>query len=297
MARLKASIQRVSRCPALPRRPAEGHKGLFGRVLVVGGNGDMIGAPVFAGTAALRMGSGLVQIAVPERNIGLCLSITPELIGLGLGDSPVEPSLIEAAEKADAIVIGPGLGQGDGARKRLARLWRLEKPVVVDADGLNLIAAMGKWPGDFAAKAVLTPHPGEMGRLIPLIGKRDVPTDEAGRIKLAVAAAVAFGQVIVLKGARTVVTDGKRVFVNDTGDSTLSKAGTGDVLSGMIGCLLGQKMDRFDAAALGVHLHGLAGEFAGKIHGQRCALAREVIDAIPEAVRSIERGGRRKLPR
>jgi ADP-dependent NAD(P)H-hydrate dehydratase len=285
----RSLLHQIKKCPPLPKRPLEGHKGLFGRVLVVGGSDDMIGAPVFAGTAALRMGSGLVQIAVPQGNVAICLSITPELVGLGLGAKPVEATLIEAAEKADALVMGPGLGQSDAACQRLARLWQLDKPMVIDADGLNLIAAHRHWPKDFKARAVLTPHPGEMGRLIQLLGKKDVPTDEEGRIDLAVETAIAFGQIIVLKGHRTIVTDGRQFYVNDTGDSTLSKAGTGDVLSGMIGCLLGQKLDPFAAACIGVHLHGLAGEIAGKLHGRRCTLAREVIDAIPEAVRSIPR--------
>ena len=275
----------IDAIPALPPRPVEGHKGLFGRVLVVGGNEDMIGAPVFAGTAALRLGSGLVQIAVPRSNLAICLSITPELVGLGLGKPAAETELWKAAEKADAIVLGPGLGQSRAARDRLRRLVRMDKPMVVDADGLNLIAAEKKWPAYFKARAVLTPHPGEMERLAKLIGRSEVPTDEAGRIHLATQAASAFGQIIVLKGHRTIVTDGRRVYVNTTGDSTLSKAGTGDVLSGMIGCLLGQKMEPFDAAILGVHLHGVAGEIAGKRWGRRCALARDVIEMISQAVR------------
>src|SRR6185437_2585194 len=103
-------MTRVAQVPPLPPRPVEGHKGLFGRVLVVGGNEDMIGAPVFAGTAALRLGSGWVQIAVPRSNLAICLSITPELVGLGLGTASAEKALTSAAEKADAIVLGPGLG-------------------------------------------------------------------------------------------------------------------------------------------------------------------------------------------
>src|SRR5207248_3696097 len=113
------------------------------------------------------------------------------------------------------------------------RLARLDKPMVVDADGLNMLSTERRWPSYFKARAVLTPHPGEMARLGKLIGRTDVPGDEQGRIDLAAQAATAFGQVVLLKGHHTVVTDGRRVYVNDTGDSTLSKAGTGDVLSGM----------------------------------------------------------------
>src|SRR3954454_18059456 len=160
--------QNVTVAAPLPDRPSSGHKGLFGRVLVVGGNDGMIGAPVLAGTAALRMGSGLVQIAVPRSILPHALSITPELIGIALGKGAGKDQLPEAAEPADSIVIGPGLGRTPEAMGRLTRLVRLEKPMVVDADGLNLLASQQKWPGYFKANAVLTPHPGEMKRLTKL---------------------------------------------------------------------------------------------------------------------------------
>jgi ADP-dependent NAD(P)H-hydrate dehydratase len=277
-------MQPLTQPPRLPERPADGHKGMFGRVLVVGGHDEMIGAPVLAGTAALKMGAGLVQIAVPRSILAACLSITPELIGLGLGKGVSKNRLLAAAEKADALVIGPGLGQSPEAAKRLYRLVRLEKSMVIDADGLNLIASLRKWPDYFRGRAVLTPHPGEMARLAPLFGASKVPTDDQGRIQIATEAAEAFGQVVVLKGHRTVVTDGTRVYLNGTGDSSLSKAGTGDVLSGIIGALLGQKMDRFDAASAAVWLHGTAGEIAGRRLGLRSVLARDVIDSLPQAV-------------
>ena len=277
-------MQRTDSPPALPPRPRDGHKGTFGRVLVVGGNDGMIGAPVLAGTAALRMGAGLVQLAVPRSILAACLTITPELIGLGLGKAAGKDQLLEAGQKADAIVIGPGLGRTPEAEARLTRLVRLEKPMVIDADGLNILSGMKRWPTYFKAKAVLTPHPGEMGRLGGLIGRKDVPGDEEGRIAIASEAASAFGQVVVLKGERTVVADGRRAYVNSTGNSTLSKAGTGDVLSGIMGTLLAQQMERFDAACLAVHLHGKAGEIAGDKLGMRCALAREIVDALPTAI-------------
>src|SRR4051812_41786412 len=125
-------MQRITLLPPLPPRPVEGHKGLFGRVLVVGGNEGMIGAPVLAGTSALRMGAGLVQIAVPRSILSTALSITPELIGLGLGKAAGKDELLQAGEDADAIVIGPGLGKTPEALARLTRLVRLERPMVVD---------------------------------------------------------------------------------------------------------------------------------------------------------------------
>jgi NAD(P)H-hydrate epimerase len=281
-------MERIDHPPPLPPRPVEGHKGLFGRVLVVGGNDGMIGAPVLAATSALRMGAGLVQIAVPRAILGHCLSITPELIGIGLGKAAGKDQLLEAAEKADAVVIGPGLGRTPEAVARVQRLVRLEKPMVIDADALNVLAGQKRWPTYFKAWSVLTPHPGEMARLGKLFGRTDVPSDEDGRIDIARKAAKAFGQIVVLKGDRTVVTDGDRIYVNHTGDSSLSKAGAGDVLCGIIVTLLAQEMDLFDAACAGVHLHGRAGEIAGKKLGRRSVLARDVIDSISDAIADRE---------
>jgi ADP-dependent NAD(P)H-hydrate dehydratase len=282
-------MTRIISPPSLPPRPRDGHKGMFGRVLVVGGSDGMIGAPTMAGRSALRLGAGLVEIAVPKSILAAALMITPELIGLGLGKATAKEKLIDSAEKADAVVIGPGLGQSPDALLRLQRLVRLEKPMVIDADALNLLSKQKRWPAYFKANAVLTPHPGEMKRLAKLLGRDEVPTDDAGRIDIAAQAANAFGQIIVLKGGRTVVTDGTRVYLNHTGDSSLSKAGTGDVLSGMIGTLLAQQMDRFDAACAAVYLHGRAGEIAGEKLGMRCVLAHDVIAAIPVAAGEYER--------
>ncbi len=277
-------VQMVKEPPGLPDRPVDGHKGTFGRVLVVGGSRGMIGAPVLAGTAALRMGSGLVQIAVPKSILNAAISITPELIGIGLNRSTWKEHLLRAADAADVIVVGPGMGQGPEATERLLQLVRFDRPMVVDADGLNLLAKRRTWPTFFTARAVLTPHPGEMARLARMLGRSDVPAEDEGRLRLAAEAARALGQVVVLKGHRTVVTDGLRAYVNHTGDSTLAKAGSGDILSGMIGSLLGQGMCGFEAGALGVWLHGRAGEIAGQRVGQRSALARDVAAAIGEAI-------------
>src|SRR5262249_17900086 len=148
---------------------------------IVGGNEEMIGAPVLAGTAALRSGAGLVQIALPQSVLPAALSICPELIGMGLAADQSDQSrdtrrLIDAAEKCDALVIGPGLGTSNLARDRLMALIALEKPSVLDADALNLLAAMKSWPSAACkAKCVLTPHPGEMRRLAALL-----PLERAG---------------------------------------------------------------------------------------------------------------------
>ncbi|HET6248220.1 MAG TPA: NAD(P)H-hydrate dehydratase [Tepidisphaeraceae bacterium] len=282
-------MERITQLPPLPSRPADGNKGMFGRVLIVGGNDEMIGAPALAGKSALRAGAGLVQIAVPQRILAAALAITPELIGLALPKGTGKAKLLEAAEKADAVVVGPGLGRSPNAEDRVERLVRLEKAMVIDADALNILAAGKKWPAYVKASAVLTPHPGEMARLGKLFGRTEVPKDEEGRISIAIEAAKTFQQVIVLKGKGTVITDGVRVYINTTGDSSLSKAGTGDVLSGIVGTFLAEKMDHFDAACAAVWIHGRAGEIAGQKLGTRCVLAHDVIDALPAAIAEYEK--------
>jgi NAD(P)H-hydrate epimerase len=254
-------------------------------VLIVGGNVEMIGAPILAGGAALRTGSGLVQVAMPGEVLATALTVVPELIGLGLKDARANlQKLVEAADHANVIVVGPGMGHSKAVSDRIKLLIGLDKPMVVDADALNYLASLKAWPKSFKARAVLTPHPGEMQRLGKFLGNQTIPTEDDARIELAVSAARKFRQTIVLKGHRTVVTDGKQVYVNNTGDSSLSKAGAGDVLSGIIASLIGQKMPIFEAACAGVHLHGLAGELAGKKLGKACVLARDVIDAISPAL-------------
>lgn len=304
-------VERIEQPAALPLRAADGNKGTFGRLLVVGGSDEMIGAPVLAGMAALRAGAGLVQVAMPKSVLAAGLSVCPELIGMGLEGAGANVRLVEEAAKADAMVVGPGLGMAEAAKERLRVLVGIDKPMVVDADALNLLSKLNKWPtATFKARAVLTPHPGEMRRLASLLPLREagawagapgatssgagtaagpIPSSDAEREKVAVAAARTFGQVIVLKGHRTVVTDGKRVYVNTTGDSTLAKAGTGDILSGVLGALLGQGMERFEAATLAVWLHGRAGELAGAEYGKRSALGREVIECLAAAIAEREK--------
>lgn len=265
----------------LPNRPKHGQKGLFGRVLVLGGCESMPGAPALAGIAALVCGAGLVQIATPEKNLQTTLSFCPELIGLPLQNKPNLTPLLEAAEKADALVIGPGLGTSTLAKQRVMALLRLKKPAVIDADALNILAFAKQTQIHLAA--VLTPHPGEMVRLVKHFcpGIKSIPTEIAKRTQLAKQAALFFKQTLLLKGYPTIVTDSVRIFKNKTGDSSLSKAGTGDVLSGVIGCLLAQGMDPFEAGSLGAWIHGKAGELAGQALTRRCPLAQDVIGMIP----------------
>lgn len=247
----------------------------------------MIGAPAFAGASAFRTGAGLVQIATPKAVLPFSLLVEPELIGLA---SPAPKKKWDAATNAaDAIVVGPGLGQLNHARELVRHALRLDRPLVLDADALNLLAAGKRWPAKVTARCVLTPHPGEMLRLGALFAKTKQSSDPEDRLDTATRAARAFGQVIVLKGAGTIVTDGTRYYVNRTGDTSLSKAGTGDVLTGICATLLAQKMDPFDAACSAVWIHGKAGEIAGSRVTPRSTTARDVVDAVGSACVEYEK--------
>jgi hydroxyethylthiazole kinase-like uncharacterized protein yjeF len=276
--------------PLLPERPADGHKGTFGRVLIIGGSRAMVGAPVLSGRAALRMGSGLVQLAFDDLMHTASIAACPELIGLPGANKLT--SLISTAKLSDAIVVGPGWGQSPANKKTLLALLKLEANLVIDADALNLLATQKSWPAT-KASCVLTPHPGEMARLAKALKLGNVETDDESRIRVATALAKKAKSVVVLKGFRTVVVDSANPndpYLNATGDSSLSKAGTGDVLAGMIASLIGQGMTPYHGACLAVYLHGRAGEIAGQSLGPRSVLASDVIDAIFAAIRSYESG-------
>lgn len=274
-------MQRIVRLPPLAARPADGHKGTFGRLLIVGGGTEMIGAPAFCGQAAYHAGAGYVQLATPREALLHVLALCPQAIGLALPSD----AFAAAIDKADAVAIGPGLGQLADARELVSAVLNGGKPSVIDADALNLIAAGANWPAEVSARCVLTPHPGEMKRLGKLFGKTEQSsTDEDDRIDTACRAARAFEQIIVLKGHRTVVTDGTKVYINRTGSTALAKAGSGDILSGITGALLAQKnADPFSAACTAVWVHGKAGEIAGHRVGQRSAVATDIIAAIGQA--------------
>ena len=238
---------------------------MFGRVLVVGGNDGMI-RPRPGGHVGSRVGSGLVQSRCRGRSSALT-AITPELIGLGLGKAAGKDQLLEAAEKADAVVIGPGLGQTPEAEGRLTRLVRLDKPMVVDADGLNLLSKMKRWPTWFKARAVLTPHPGEMARLGKLIGRTDVPADEPGRIGIRRRPPRRSARGAV-KGYGTSSPTAARVtgIAPATAPSPKPAPATSSAASS---ALLGQDLDPFDAAVPG----RLAPRPSRRTRGQRSASA------------------------
>jgi len=258
------------------RRDSDSHKGTYGHVLVAAGSRTMTGAGWLSSAAALRSGAGLVTWAVPDRVLEPLIGVQPELMLAGMPDggtggwSAVDPEALAAeAGRRDALVVGPGFGKvpqagTPGGRGWLRRLWDAlppELPLVVDADALNHVAEAGDfaaWPKRPGA-AVFTPHPGEMARLAGL-ETREVQRD---RIGVAQSYARKHGVVLVLKGARTVVAlPTGEAYVNPTGNPGMSTGGTGDVLAGIIGGLLAQRLPAPAAAALGVYIHGEAGDRA-----------------------------------
>ncbi|MCW8133249.1 MAG: NAD(P)H-hydrate dehydratase [Planctomycetota bacterium] len=291
----------INRPPPLPRRAPDANKGDCGKVLVVGGSRGMSGAPCLAARGAYRGGAGLVKVAVPESIWDLAAGSFEEITTAGLpetregalGRKAVKPAL-DLAEWADVVVMGMGMGRDDETIDFLRRvLEELKKPIVLDADGLY---AFGGRQLTFLAKTqenhkerplVLTPHPGEMGRLWD-VSTVDVQDD---RRMAAETLARAVHCVAVLKGKDTLVADVTRTYCNATGNPGMATGGTGDVLAGLIGALLGQNMPAFEAACLGVHLHGLAGDLAAKRLGPWSMMARDLADDLGLAFR--KHAGRR----
>ena len=278
--------------PRLPDRPSDGHKGTFGRLLVVAGSRGMSGAACLAGAAGLRGGAGLVYVAVPDGILSIVAGFEPSYLTVPLTDDDAGridggalETIFEAAAGKDAVAIGPGLGQSAGLRLIVTELYRiLDVPLVVDADALNLLAKSVDRLGDHAGPRIMTPHVGEFARLT------GASIDEILTNREAIAASFAVDHqlTLVLKGPATIVTDGQRVAVNKSGNSGLATGGTGDVLTGIIGSLLAQGMGAFDAARLGVHLHGTAGDCAAAVLGERALIASDLLAAVGSAWQQLE---------
>lgn len=308
--------------PRLPARPPVSHKGTFGTVLVLGGRAGaargsepqsgpvMIGAPAFAATAALRAGAGLVKMLVPRPIAGSALEICPSATAIGLPVDTEGVILPSAAAEvldrelltASALVVGPGLGNGDAAEQLVYRILQHdEAPLVVDADALNAMAGMGLNGHTLKARAVLTPHPGEFARLAHGLKISHSPIDPGARPEACAAMARALGCIVALKGAGTVVSDGHRTWVCSRGHPCLATGGTGDVLAGLIGGLIAQfllprgpplgkagGLDLYDCARIGVEAHARAGEaWAGAHHASAGLLATELAGLLPEELEQM----------
>lgn len=293
----------------LPPRPPHAHKGTFGSVLVVGGSASFAGAPYFAGAAAYRSGCGLVTLAVPHGIQRSLVALLPEATWLplpeadGALDAPAAADVAAAWGAYTAVVLGPGLTTRPGARAFVEALLDAAgggradagasagqrrsppPPMVVDADALNIVAELDGGPARLPPRSVLTPHPREMARLTG-IGVDDVNAD---RIGCARRAASAWGHVVVLKGAYTVVADPSgHTTVNPFAVPALATAGTGDVLGGVIAGLMAQALDGHTAAVAATHLHALAGEIAAGFAGARGVMAGDVLAAVAGALEELE---------
>ena len=283
--------------PKLSARPADSHKGDYGRVLVLGGSRGMAGAPALAGIAALRSGAGLVTVASPASIQPTVAAFSPCLMTVplvededGVMDLANVVDLAGAGESFDVWAIGPGLGRSEGVAELVARLYRdVPRPMVVDADGLNaLAAALKRNPQALnkpAAPRVLTPHPGEMARLEVGATSQSVNADRLGTARRF---ARERGVFVVLKGARTVVArpDGL-LMVCPTGNPGMATAGTGDVLTGMLVGLLAQGVPSWEAACAATYLHGAAGDLAAGRLGFAGMIAGDLIEQIPYAIQTV----------
>ena len=282
----------------LPRRPRSAHKGDFGRVLAIAGSVGMTGAACLCAEAALRVGAGLVTVGCPaslndilETKLTEAMTFPlPETYNRSLDTRALAP-ILELAEQADAVAIGPGLSREPETAVLVRRLVaRVGTPMVIDADGLNALADAGGILEGEHAPAVLTPHPGEMARLM------GVTTDSVQdkRAHFAEAAANRCGCVIVLKGACTLIAEsGRPLTVNPTGNPGMASGGTGDVLTGIIAGLIAQGLLPFEAAASGAYLHGLAGDLAAERVGEASIVAGDVLRALPDAICRVMKGDRR----
>lgn len=278
---------------AIPKRPENAHKGDFGRVLVIGGSTGMAGAPALAGSAALRTGSGLVTVATSSSCMPAVAAHNPcymtvELHGDEFGRlySQSASYIRELCQAMDVVALGPGLGRSDELTRLVFELFHnLECPMVVDADALNALADCEDLKGELGIHSwprILTPHPGEFQRLA-----RCKTDKRAEQILAAQDLAAATKCIIVLKGHQTVITDGHSQSINPTGNPGMATAGSGDVLTGIIASLIGQKIEAFEAAKLGCYLHGLAGDLAAKRLGENSLIATDIIHFLTEATKSI----------
>jgi NAD(P)H-hydrate epimerase len=261
---------------ALPRRRADSHKGDFGEVLVVAGSVGMAGAALLCSGAALRGGAGLVRVCVPRELFPVIHTGVPEATCISRED-------FTGGARFDAVAIGPGLGMDDDGARLVKNILDIhDVKLIFDADALNIIAARGLTAP--AGNSIITPHPGEAGRLLG-ISAAEV---NANRVSAARMLAEKYGATCLLKGKDTVVaTHGGGTYINPTGNAGMATAGSGDVLTGLILALSGQGLDAENAAVAGAYLHGLAGDIAAEEKGVHGLIASDIREAIPYAIKAV----------
>ncbi len=268
----------------LPERSAWAHKGNFGKILLLCGSRGYTGAAALAAMGALRTGAGLVFLGVPESIYAIEAVKLMEPVVFPLPDAEGKlsreaiPEILERLPKMDAVLIGCGLGQSEGTRAVVeAVLKNAQCPVVLDADGINVLSGHKDILRERTFPTILTPHDGEFARLGGLIS--------ADRLTAAMDFAREWGCILLLKGHRTVITDGHAHYINPTGNPGMAVGGSGDVLSGMIVSLLGQGLAPLDAAGCAAWLHGKAGDVCAEALGQYGMLPTDMLEALPRLLK------------
>lgn len=277
---------------SFPRRAAGSHKGDFGHVLVIAGSAGYTGAAYLASQAAMRSGAGLVTLAVGRSLYELMAAKLTEVMVRPFFEtkdySPsllAEKELINFAEKCNVIAIGPGISQNKETQQLVRNLVaKINKPIVLDADGINAFVGHLDTLKNLKKPLVLTPHPGEMARLE---GKA-VDEIQQSRKDIAVNFAALYNTVLVLKGHNTVVAEpGGEYYINETGNAGMATGGTGDILTGMIAGFAAQGVGLFNASILGAYFHGLAGDIAAKEKGVIGLIATDLLNKLPDVLKAL----------
>ncbi|MCL0040175.1 NAD(P)H-hydrate dehydratase [Thermodesulfovibrionales bacterium] len=291
-------IEREVALRLIPQRPRYSHKGDYGHILIIAGSSGKTGAALMTAKASLRSGAGLVTLAAPESLMDIFQSRATEEMTLSLPDSgngmlslrAIEKILDFAAQKADVIAIGPGIGVSPDTERIMGELIQKSTiPMVIDADGINSIKAAADLLKKARSPIILTPHPGEMARLLnqdadPNASAMRIHDIEKDRLNIAMEFSKKTGAYLVLKGAPTIIAEPEgNAFINTTGNPGMASAGSGDVLTGIIPSLLGQGLNPLNASLLGVYLHGLAGDIAAKEKGEHSVIASDIIDFLADA--------------
>jgi len=277
----------------LLKRKPDTHKGDYGYVFVLGGSPGLTGAVCLAANAALKIGAGLVRVGVSKSLNNIFEIKLTEVMSFPLADKggylcyEAFGQIKEILDKIDIMVLGPGAALKDTTQRLIVKIIKeIDKPTIVDADGISALASKLDILKKRKTKdLILTPHLGEFSRLLKL----DKEKIKKNRKELVKKFALRYNLTLILKGHRTLVSDAKRIFENNTGNPGMATAGMGDALCGMVAGLIAQGLSCFEAAKLGVYLHGLAADFAAKDKTQNCLIASDAIEYLPKALRAFRK--------
>lgn len=289
---MNIKIQREFRS-LLKTRSRDSHKGDFGHVFILAGSRGLTGAAALSSNAALRSGAGLVTLGIPVSLNSIMSRKLTEVMTFSLAETKkitlslkAEKDILKKVEDSDVVVLGPGLSQHPETQKLIRKLiFKIKKPMILDADALNAISRNTSMLIKIKSNYIVTPHPGEMSRLI----NKGMEYVKNNRLIVAKKFSRDYNAVVVLKGAGTVVAEpGEKYYVNTTGNPGMATAGSGDVLTGIIAGFLSQGLKAFDAARLGVYVHGLAGNLAAKDKGEIGLIAGDILENIPHAIKQVQ---------